>query len=79
MKRRMTVAQAIVAYLQNQYSGRDGKEHRFIEGFLGFLATGMLREWGKRWSRIPVLNIISAGTNKRWCIRPPHLPKLRFG
>jgi len=40
MKRRLTVAQAIVAYLQKQYSARDGKEHRFIEGILGIFGHG---------------------------------------
>ncbi|MGB7846571.1 MAG: 3D-(3,5/4)-trihydroxycyclohexane-1,2-dione acylhydrolase (decyclizing) [Candidatus Acidiferrum sp.] len=40
MKRRLTVAQAIVAYLQNQYSARDGKEYRFIEGIFGIFGHG---------------------------------------
>jgi len=40
MKRRMTVAQAIVAYLQNQYSARDGKEYRFFEGMFGIFGHG---------------------------------------
>ena len=40
MKRRLTVAQAIVAYLQRQYSARDGKEQRFIEGIFGIFGHG---------------------------------------
>ena len=40
MKRRLTVAQAIVAYLGNQFSGRDGKERRFIEGCFGIFGHG---------------------------------------
>ncbi|GAC1616631.1 MAG: 3D-(3,5/4)-trihydroxycyclohexane-1,2-dione acylhydrolase (decyclizing) [Candidatus Acidiferrum sp.] len=40
MKRRMTVAQAIVSYLQNQYSERDGKEQRFIQGCFGIFGHG---------------------------------------
>jgi 3D-(3,5/4)-trihydroxycyclohexane-1,2-dione acylhydrolase (decyclizing) len=40
MKRRLTVAQAIVAYLQNQYSARDGQEHRFIQGIFGIFGHG---------------------------------------
>jgi 3D-(3,5/4)-trihydroxycyclohexane-1,2-dione acylhydrolase (decyclizing) len=40
MKRRLTVAQAIVAYLGNQFSGRDGKEGRFIEGCFGIFGHG---------------------------------------
>jgi 3D-(3,5/4)-trihydroxycyclohexane-1,2-dione acylhydrolase (decyclizing) len=40
MKRRLTVAQAIVAYLGNQFSGRDGKERRFIAGCFGIFGHG---------------------------------------
>src|SRR5215470_8494564 len=40
MKRRLTMAQAVVAYLQNQYSSRDGKEHRFIPGIFGIFGHG---------------------------------------
>jgi 3D-(3,5/4)-trihydroxycyclohexane-1,2-dione acylhydrolase (decyclizing) len=34
------MAQAVVAYLQNQYSLRDGKEHRFIPGIFGIFGHG---------------------------------------
>jgi 3D-(3,5/4)-trihydroxycyclohexane-1,2-dione acylhydrolase (decyclizing) len=40
MTRRLTVAQAIVAFLQGQYSKRDGWEHRFIEGCFGIFGHG---------------------------------------
>ena len=40
MKRRLTMAQAIVAYLQNQYSSRDGHESRLIEGIFGIFGHG---------------------------------------
>jgi 3D-(3,5/4)-trihydroxycyclohexane-1,2-dione acylhydrolase (decyclizing) len=40
MKRRLTVAQAIVSYLQMQHSSRDGKEYRFIEGIFGIFGHG---------------------------------------
>jgi 3D-(3,5/4)-trihydroxycyclohexane-1,2-dione acylhydrolase (decyclizing) len=40
MKRRLTMAQAIVAYLQNQYSSRDGYESRLIEGIFGIFGHG---------------------------------------
>jgi len=40
MTRRLTVAQAIVAFLQAQYSKRDGWEHRFIEGCFGIFGHG---------------------------------------
>lgn len=47
MKRRMTVAQAIVAYLQKQYSARDGKEHRLIEGVFGIFGHGNVAGMGQ--------------------------------
>ncbi len=37
---RLTVAQAIVAFLQAQYSTRDSHEHRFIEGCFGIFGHG---------------------------------------
>jgi 3D-(3,5/4)-trihydroxycyclohexane-1,2-dione acylhydrolase (decyclizing) len=40
MKRRLTVAQAIVQFLPNQYSARDSKEHRLIEGCFGIFGHG---------------------------------------
>ena len=40
MTRRLTVAQAIVAFLQAQYSSRDSQEHRFIEGCFGIFGHG---------------------------------------
>ena len=40
MKRRLTVAQAIVSYLRKQHSSRDGKDYRFIEGIFGIFGHG---------------------------------------
>jgi 3D-(3,5/4)-trihydroxycyclohexane-1,2-dione acylhydrolase (decyclizing) len=47
MKRRLTATQAIVAYLSNQYSERDGKEHRFIEGCFGIFGHGNVAGMGQ--------------------------------
>jgi 3D-(3,5/4)-trihydroxycyclohexane-1,2-dione acylhydrolase (decyclizing) len=55
MKRRMTMAQAIVAYLQNQYSARDGKEHRFIEGVFGIFGHGNVAGMGQALEQDPGL------------------------
>ncbi len=38
--RRMTMAQALVAYLKNQYVERDGREHKFFAGVLGIFGHG---------------------------------------
>src|ERR1700687_5278709 len=40
MTTRLTVAQAIVSFLKNQYSERDGAEHRLFEGCLGIFGHG---------------------------------------
>lgn len=40
MKRRLTMAQAVVAYLKNQFTSRDGKEYRFIPGIFGIFGHG---------------------------------------
>src|ERR1035438_9101717 len=40
MTTRLTVAQAIVTFLKNQYSERDGVEHRLFEGCLGIFGHG---------------------------------------
>ncbi len=40
MTTRLTVAQAIVAFLKNQYSEHDGRQHRLFEGCLGIFGHG---------------------------------------
>ena len=37
---RLTLSQAIVKYLQTQYSERDGVQRRFIQGVWGILGHG---------------------------------------
>jgi 3D-(3,5/4)-trihydroxycyclohexane-1,2-dione acylhydrolase (decyclizing) len=55
MKRRLTVAQAIVAFLRNQYSGRDGKEHKFIQGCFGIFGHGNVAGIGQALEQDPSL------------------------
>src|ERR1700757_4781363 len=47
MIRRLTVAQAIVAFLQNQYSARDSKEYQFIQGCFGIFGHGNVAGLGQ--------------------------------
>jgi 3D-(3,5/4)-trihydroxycyclohexane-1,2-dione acylhydrolase (decyclizing) len=47
MHKRFTVAQAMVRYLQNQYSARDGKEFRFISGCFGIFGHGNVAGMGQ--------------------------------
>jgi 3D-(3,5/4)-trihydroxycyclohexane-1,2-dione acylhydrolase (decyclizing) len=47
MKRRLTVAQALVEFLRNQYSARDGKEQRFLAGCFGIFGHGNVTGMGQ--------------------------------
>src|ERR1051326_547098 len=40
MTKRLTVAQAIISFLKNQYVERDGGQHRFFEGCYGIFGHG---------------------------------------
>src|SRR5580693_5623101 len=40
MKTRLTTAQAIIRFLKNQFTERDGKQHRLFEGCLGIFGHG---------------------------------------
>jgi 3D-(3,5/4)-trihydroxycyclohexane-1,2-dione acylhydrolase (decyclizing) len=47
MTRRLTVAQAIVAFLKNQYVERDGRQFRFFEGCFGIFGHGNVAGMGQ--------------------------------
>jgi len=53
MKRRLTTAQAIVSYLQNQYVSRDGKQHHFFEGCFGIFGHGNVAGMGQALEQTP--------------------------
>jgi 3D-(3,5/4)-trihydroxycyclohexane-1,2-dione acylhydrolase (decyclizing) len=55
MTRRLTVAQAIVTFLQAQYSSRDSQEHRFIEGCFGIFGHGNVAGMGQALEQNPGL------------------------
>ncbi|MGA3196410.1 MAG: 3D-(3,5/4)-trihydroxycyclohexane-1,2-dione acylhydrolase (decyclizing) [Terriglobales bacterium] len=55
MTTRLTVAQAIVAFLKNQYSERDGVEHRLFEGCLGIFGHGNVAGIGQALEQDPGL------------------------
>ena len=55
MTARLTVAQAIVAFLKNQYSARDGVEHRLFEGCLGIFGHGNVAGLGQALEQDPGL------------------------
>jgi 3D-(3,5/4)-trihydroxycyclohexane-1,2-dione acylhydrolase (decyclizing) len=55
MTRRLTVAQAIVAFLQAQFSSRDSQEQRFIEGCFGIFGHGNVAGMGQALEQNPGL------------------------
>lgn len=72
---RLTMAQALVRFLDNQYIDVDGSEIKFVKGFSPFLATGTSSDWGKRWKRtVANLAFIKGVTNREWRISRRDLP-----
>ena len=51
--RRMTMAQALIGFLKNQYVERDGKEHRFFAGMLGIFGHGNVAGIGQALQQDP--------------------------
>jgi 3D-(3,5/4)-trihydroxycyclohexane-1,2-dione acylhydrolase (decyclizing) len=52
---RLTVAQAVVTFLKNQYTERDGKEHKLFEGCLGIFGHGNVAGIGQALEQDPGL------------------------
>src|SRR5215469_10775520 len=52
---RLTLAQAIVKFLKNQYSRRDHTEHRLFEGCLGIFGHGNVAGIGQALEQDPEL------------------------
>lgn len=55
MTARLTMAQATVSFLKNQYSERDGKQYRFFEGCLGIFGHGNVAGIGQALEQDPDL------------------------
>jgi 3D-(3,5/4)-trihydroxycyclohexane-1,2-dione acylhydrolase (decyclizing) len=55
MKSRLTMAQALVLFLKNQYTQRDGEEHRLFEGCLGIFGHGNVAGMGQALEQDPGL------------------------
>jgi 3D-(3,5/4)-trihydroxycyclohexane-1,2-dione acylhydrolase (decyclizing) len=52
---RRTVAQALISFLKNQYSERDGQQHKFFEGCLGIFGHGNVAGIGQALEQDPGL------------------------
>jgi len=55
MTLRLTMAQALISFLKNQYAERDGKEQRFFEGCLGIFGHGNVAGIGQALEQDPGL------------------------
>ena len=55
MTKRLTTAQATIAFLKNQYSERDGKQQHFFEGCLGIFGHGNVAGLGQALEQDPSL------------------------
>jgi 3D-(3,5/4)-trihydroxycyclohexane-1,2-dione acylhydrolase (decyclizing) len=51
--RRMTMAQALIGFLKNQYVERDGKEHKFFAGVVGIFGHGNVAGIGQALQQNP--------------------------
>lgn len=58
MKRRLTVAQAVVAFLKNQFTSRDGREARFFEACFGIFGHGNVAGMGQALEQDPGLRYV---------------------
>src|SRR5208337_3456352 len=56
MTTRLTMAQAVISFLKNQYSERDGKQHRLFEGCLGIFGHGNVAGIGQALEQDPGLS-----------------------
>ncbi len=50
---RMTMAQALVTYINNQFTERDGVEHKFIDGVFGIFGHGNVAGMGQALHQTP--------------------------
>ncbi len=72
---RMTTAQAIVRFLDNQYVSMDGKETKFVEGFFTIFGHGIAVGLGEALDSDPGQLRVMQGRNERGCaIRQSPLP-----
>jgi TPP-dependent trihydroxycyclohexane-1,2-dione (THcHDO) dehydratase len=55
--RRMTMAQALIAFLKQQHVERDGREHAFFAGMLGIFGHGNVAGIGQALQENPDLYI----------------------
>ena len=77
---RMTVAQAIVKFLDNQYVSMDGEETKFVEGFFTIFGHGIAVGLGEALDTNPGnLRVLQGRNEQGMCHRLPHASARRDG
>ena len=77
---RLTMAQALLRFLDAQFVELDGTEHKFVQGVMGILGTATSRGWARLWNtEAPACATSRATTSRGWFTRPLPLPSRRTG
>ena len=75
---RLTTAQAVIRYLKNQHSERDGARQAFFAGMFWHLWPWQhCRHRRRRCSRTPIFAITRRATSRRWCTPPAAYAKIK--
>ena len=75
---RMTVAQAIVKFLDNQYVSMDGEETKFVEGFFTIFGHGIAVGLGEALDTNPGNLRVLQGRMNRECVMLQQLMQNRM-
>lgn len=72
---KMTTAQALVKFLDNQYVSFDGEETKFVEGIFTVFGHGIVCGLGQALDENPgSLKVFQGKTSRAWLTRQQHLP-----
>lgn len=74
-KLRLTMAQALVKFLDNQFLDVDGEEHKFVKGIFAIFGHGNVLGLGQALEQDSGdMRVFQGVTNKAWRTSPPVLP-----
>lgn len=74
-KLRLTMAQALVKFLDNQYLEVDGEEHKFVKGIFAIFGHGNVLGMGQALEQDSgEMRVYQGVTSKGWRMSPPVLP-----
>ena len=66
----MTMAQALIEFLKQQYVARDGTENRFFAGCFGIFGHGNVAGIGVALQENATFVFSCVEMSRRWCTRP---------